>query len=406
MTPTEAGAGREYGEHTRAVHTPHPPTPEQTPLGLPVYRTAAFAFSTTQEYAEVLSGRQPGYAYSREGNPTSDAFAAAVAALEAYGVDGPVAGEPFASGMAATTSVLMALCRAGSHVIAPREVYGGTYSALKTLLGRFGVVAEFVDMRDVSAVRAALRPETMVVWAETLANPTMSVTDIAALAALTHEAGAALVVDSTFATPVVYRPLAHGADLVVHSATKYIGGHSDVMGGVVVGRPELVRQVHEVRAELGGSLSPDDAFLLHRGIATLPLRMARHCESALVVAGALSNHPLVETVRYPGLPAHPDHMLAATMFDPGRYGGVVTIVVGGGRDGAAAVCDAARLAAVASSLGGTHSKLSPVAVTTHRQLDDKALALAGIDPGTIRISVGLEDPPDLLADLDQALARG
>jgi cystathionine beta-lyase/cystathionine gamma-synthase len=395
---------QDWGEQTRAVHPPISPPPAQRPLGLPVYRTAAFAFADSAEYADVLSGRRPGHSYGREGNPTAEAFALAAAALEGYGVDGEVRGEAFASGMAATSTVLMALGRSGTHVLAPRQIYGGTYGVLTALLGRFGVVADFVDCRDLDAVGAALRPETALLWAETLANPTTTVADLPALAGLAHAAGVPLVVDSTFASPAVCRPLTHGADLVVHSATKYIGGHSDVLGGVVIGREELVEQVHRTRSALGGSLSPDDAFLLHRGLATLPLRMARHCASAWQLARALDADPTVRAVHYPGLPGTADRALADALFEPGRYGGTLAVVVPGGRAGAAAVCDAARLASVASSLGGTHTKLSPVASTTHRQLDEETLAAAGIDSGTIRISVGLEDPADLVADLTAALA--
>lgn len=395
-----------WGEATRAVHTPPGRYPAQQPLGLPVFRTAAFAFDSTAEYAELLAGERAGYAYSRVSNPTTDAFATAVAALEtpAGSADAAnIVGEPCASGMAAVASTLFALCGPGRHVIAPREIYGGTYGILTSMLARFGVRTDFVPMRDLSAVRAALRPETCLIWAETLANPTMAVADLPGLAALAHDAGVPLAVDSTFASPAMCRPLEHGADLVVHSATKYIGGHSDVTGGVVVGRRSRVAGVHAARVQLGGSLSPDDAFLLHRGLATLPLRVARQCASAGQLAGALAADPRVRRVHYPGLPDHPDHELAGRVLDPGRFGAVLSIVVPGGRAGAAAVSDAARLAVLATSLGGTHTKLSPVAVTTHSQLDDAALAAADIDPGTIRISVGLEDSHDLLVDLDRAL---
>lgn len=396
----------DWGEFTRAVHTPTPRGPQQRPLGLPVYRTAAFAFGDSAEYADVLRGARPGYSYGREGNPTSVAFAAAAAALEGYGVEGDVTGAAFASGMAATISTLMTLGGAGAHVVAPRQIYGGTYGALTQLLARFGVCAEFVDIRDLDALRRAIRPQTALVWAETIANPTLAVADLPALAGIAHAAGVPLVVDSTFATPAVCRPLAHGADLVVHSASKYLGGHSDVLGGLVLGAPELVGRIAATRSVLGGSLSPDDAFLLHRGLATLPLRMAQHCAAARLVAEALAGTEGVRTVHYPGLTCSPDHALAARLFTSGRFGGMLSIEVPGGRDGSAAVCDAARLGEVASSLGGTHTVLSPVATTTHRQLDDATLSAAGIDPGTIRISVGLEDPADLIADLTAALAIG
>jgi cystathionine beta-lyase/cystathionine gamma-synthase len=377
--------------------------PAERPLGLPVYRTSTFEFASAHDYAEVLGDRAPGYVYSRIDNPTADAFAAAVASLEGVAVEGEVVGQPFASGMAAISTVLMTLCDAGAHVVAPYELYGGTFSLLSNVLSRFGVETTWVDMADLDAVRAAVRPSTAVVYAETLANPTMSVADLPALAEIAHDAGVPLVVDSTFASPVVCRPLEHGADLVVHSATKYLGGHSDATGGVVVGRPDLVGRVRQARKDLGGSLSPDEAFLLHRGLATLGLRVAQQCASALALAVALEGHPGVSRVYYPGLASHRDHELAGRLFHPGRYGAVVTVAPVGGRDAGMAFCDALRLAKVATSLGGAHTIVSHVASTTHRQLDDAALAAAGIEPAAVRVSVGLEDADDLIADLTAAL---
>jgi O-acetylhomoserine/O-acetylserine sulfhydrylase-like pyridoxal-dependent enzyme len=392
-----------YGENTRAVHTPAPPVPEQTPIGLPVYRSASWSFGSSAEYADVLGGQQPGYSYSRVDNPTTDAFAQAVAALEGANLETTVAGQPFASGMAAISTVLMTLTHSGAHVVAPNEVYGGTYGLLTTVLNRFGVTTTFVDTTDLDAVRAALRPETTVLWGETLANPTMTVADLPSLAALAHEAGAAFVVDSTFASPAVCRPLEHGADVVVQSATKYLGGHSDATGGVAVGAPELMARVRHDRIDLGGILSPDEAFLLHRGLATLPLRVARQCSSALAVATALLDHPRVQRVDHPGLPGHRDHDLAVKLFDEGRYGAVVTITPDGDRAAGYALCDRLRLVSRATSLGGTHSMVSHAASTTHRQFDDAALAAAGIGPATVRISIGLEEPEDIVADVVQAL---
>jgi cystathionine beta-lyase/cystathionine gamma-synthase len=392
-----------YGESTRALHTPAPPVPDQVPVGLPVYRTASWAFDTAQEYADVLAGDVAGYAYSRVANPTADAFAQGVAALEGANLDRPVAAEPFASGMAAISTVLMALTHAGAHVVAPAEVYGGTYGLLATVLSRFGVETTFVDMTDLDAVRAAVRPETTVLWGETLANPTMTVADLPALSAIARAAGATFAVDSTFASPAVCRPLEHGVDVVVHSATKYLGGHSDVTGGVAVASPELMARIRHDRIDLGGALAPDEAFLLHRGLSTLPLRVARQCATALAVATALAEHPRVRRVDYPGLPTHRDHDLATKLFDEGRYGAVVTITPDGDRAAGLALCDRLQLVARATSLGGTHSLSSHAATTTHRQLDDAALAAAGIGPATVRISIGLEDPEDLVADLVQAL---
>lgn len=351
----------------------------------------------------MLSGEQAGYAYSRVDNPTADAFAQGVAALESVNLDWAVAAQPFASGMAAISSTLLALTASGSHVVAPREVYGGTYGLLTNVLSRFGVSTTFVDGTDLDAVRAAVRPETTVLWGETLANPTMTVADLPALAEVAREAGVAFVVDSTFASPAVCRPLEHGVDVVVHSATKYIGGHGDVTGGVAVGRPELMSRIRSARVDLGGSLAPDEAYLLHRGLATLPLRMARQCSTALTVATALVDHPKVQRVDHPGLPGHRDHGLAVKLFDRDRYGAVFTITPLGGRADGLALCDRLRLVRTATSLGGTHSKVSHAASTTHRQFDDAALAAASIGAASVRVSVGLEDPEDLVADLVQAL---
>jgi cystathionine beta-lyase/cystathionine gamma-synthase len=318
-----------------------------------------------------------------------------------------VAAQPFASGMAAISTVFLALCDGGSHVVAPAAVYGGTFGVLEHVLARFGVQTTYVDVTDADAVRAAVRPQTSLVWAETIANPTTSVADLSGIAAVCRAAGVPLVVDNTFASPAVCRPLLWGASLVVHSATKYLGGHSDVTGGAVVGDVDLVARVRRARVDLGGSLSPDDAFLLHRGLATLPVRMARHCSTALAVAEALADHPAVERVDYPGLTSHPQHALATKLFVTGpeghRYGGIVTITPRGGRAAGMRLCDGLRLARVATSLGGVHSLVSHVASTTHRQLDDAALATAGIGAAAVRLSVGLEDAEDLVADVVQAL---
>jgi cystathionine beta-lyase/cystathionine gamma-synthase len=394
------------GENTRAVHLPPAPVPRQEPLGTPVWRSATYAFPTSQEYADVLGERMPGYTYSRIDNPTSDGFAAAVAALEGARVGG-VTGEAFASGMAAITGVLLAYTHAGAHVVAPAAAYGGTYGLMSQLLSRFGVATDFVDMTDPAQVRAAIRPETRLVWAETLANPTMAVADLPALAEAAHEAGALLVVDSTFATPVVCRPLEHGADLVVHSATKYIGGHSDATGGVVVGRPGVIAPVRAVRLHTGGSLAPDEAFLLRRGLETLPLRVRRQCDTAALLAAAAARHPAVARVDYPGLPGHPGRETARRLFDSGpegtRFGAIVTITPHGGAAAGMALADGLRLAKVATSLGGTHTLAGHIASTTHRQMDERALAAAGIGPAAVRFSVGLEDADDLINDVNNAL---
>jgi cystathionine beta-lyase/cystathionine gamma-synthase len=400
-------AGSQYGENTRAVHSPRPDLDGVRTLGVPTYRASAFEFDSTQDYADVLGDRRAGYSYSRIDNPTADAFAMGLASLEAQGLDRPVAAQVFASGMAAISTVFLSLCRAGSHVVAPAALYGGTYSLLHNVLGRFGVETTSVDMTDVDAARDAIRDTTTVVWAETIANPTTAVTDIAGLAAICRDADVALCVDSTFAPAPVCRPLRWGAHLVVHSATKYLGGHSDVTGGGVVGEVPLVQRIRAARIDLGGSLAPDEAFLLHRGLATLPLRVARHCATALAVAEGLAGHPAIEHIGYPGLPDHPQHAVAGKLFESGpegtRYGGILSITPRGGRDAGYQLADGLTIGRVATSLGGVHTLVSHVASTTHRQLDDAALLAAGIAPATVRLSVGLEDADDLIADISAAL---
>ncbi len=350
----------------------------------------------------MLGGQRPGYSYSRIDNPTAAAFAAAIAALEAPG-RADVGAEPFASGMAAISATLLGHLVAGDEVIAPADCYGGTWALLTRWLPRWGIHPVLIDITDVDAVRAALTPRTQMIYAETIANPTLSVPDLPALADLARGANSRLVVDSTFATPVICRPLEYGADLVVHSATKFFGGHADATGGVVIGRRESLEPIREARIDLGGCLAPDEAFLLHRGLATLELRVRRQCASASVLAEKLAGHPAVHRVRYPGLPAHPQHGSAARLFREGLFGSLITVDVHGGRTGGMAFCDALRAVRIASSLGSVHSKVSHAASTTHRQLDDTALAAAGIAPGQVRLSIGVEDPEELLTDLRQAL---
>ena len=275
------------------------------------------------------------------------------------------------------------------------------------MAGRFGVETEFVDVTDLDAVRAAMRPTTRILYAETIANPTTAVANLPALADIAHETGALLVVDSTLAPPVVCRPLECGADLVLHSATKYLGGHSDVTGGVVTGRADLISQVRQVRVDTGGSLAPDDAFVLRRGLETLPVRVRRQCSTAMLFAATVSRHPCVRSVDYPGLPQHPGHTVARRLFDAGpegvRFGAIVTVTPHGGRATGMAFADRLQIAQIATSLGGTHTKVSHAASTTHRQLDSRALHSAGIDPGAVRFSIGLEDAEDLISDAYVAL---
>lgn len=365
-------------------------------------RSAAFAFDSAHDYAEVLGGRAGGFSYSRIDNPTSAAFAAAVAALEAP--QGPrVGAEPFASGMAAISTTLLGHLAEGDEVISPVNCYGGTWSLFTRWLPRWGVRPVLLDITDVAAVRAAITPRTRMIYAETIGNPTLSVPDLPVLAGLAHRAVALLVVDSTIAPPPLCRPLEHGADLVLHSATKFLGGHADATGGVATGRPEHLEPVRAARIDLGGCLAPDEAFLLHRGLATLDLRVDRQCANAAELVRRLAGHPAVVRLSYPGLVSHPQHATARRLFRAGRFGSLVTLDVRGGRAGAMAFCDALRLVRVATSLGSVHSKVSHAASTTHRQLDDTALDAAGIGPGQVRLSVGVEDAGELFTDIRQAL---
>src|ERR1700722_1378915 len=407
MDSDMASETRRLGENTRAVHLLPAPVPAQRPLGTPVYRTAAFAFDSSAQYAAVLGDIEPGSSYSRIDNPTVDAFAIAVAALEGGNLPEPVVAQAFASGMAAVSGVFWTFAAAGTHVVAASAMYGGSHSFLRNVASRFGVKTDFVDMTDPAKVRAAMREETAIVYAETLANPTTAIADLPALADLAHQAGALLVVASPMAPPVICRPLEHGADLVLHSATKYFGGHCDSTGGVVTGRPVLISQIRRVRVDTGAALSPDEAFLLRRGLETLPVRVRRQCATAMVFAATLAKHPAVSSVDYPGLPGHPGRDVAKRLFDAGpegtRFGAMVNVTVRGGRDAGMEFGDRLRVAQVATSLGGTHTVVSHAASITHRQLDEAALASAGIDPGAVRFSIGLEDSEDLISDAFTAL---
>lgn len=368
-----------------------------------MWRGSAWSLGDHAEHAGPCDGKGPDSGRGRADNPTTAAFAAAVASLEGAAAPEDVGGQAFASGMAAITAVLMTFLRAGAHVLAPTPMYGGTYSLITNVLSRFGVSASFTDYGDLDRVNAGLRANTKIIYAETLSNPAMSVADIRGLYRIARRTEALLVVDSTFATPVVCRPLEHGADLVVHSATGYLGGHDDCVGGVVVGRPDLIARLGEVRLDTGGALSPDEAFLLRRSLATLPLRMRRMCSTAMVFAAAVAKHPAVRRVDYPGLPGHPGHHLARRLFDSGpegtRYGACVTVTPHGGYDAGVTLAGGLRLASVAPSVGGTRTKVTHVASAGHPQLN----AGSGVEAAAVRFSIGLEDAEDLIMDVTAAL---
>jgi cystathionine gamma-synthase/O-acetylhomoserine (thiol)-lyase len=377
---------------------------EQDALVPPVMHASTYVVDSAQELADLLDGSRAGYSYARIDNPTADAFAAAVAAAEKP-ADTDVAAQAFASGMAAISTTLLALLNPGDHVVAAASCYGGTYQLLRGTLARFGVETTFADQTDPAAIAHAATERTKVIWAESFANPTMLMADIPALARTARERGALLAVDSTFASPAMLRPLEWGADLLVHSATKYLGGHSDATGGVAVGTPELMSRIRAARVELGPVLAPDEAYLLHRGLATLDVRVARQCATASSLAAALADHPALARVDHPSLAGHPSHEVALRLCDKDRYGAVLALSPKGGRAEGMAFCDALRTIPQATSLGGTHTTASHAASSSHRQFDDAALAAAGLLPSLVRVSVGVEDPPALLADITQALER-
>ena len=338
-----------------------------------------------------------GYVYTRWANPTIDAFAAAVADLE-----GSESAEALATGMAAISCVFLTLCRTGDRVVSARQLYGGTHALLHDLLPRYGIETQTFNVDDFEGIEGAL-PGAKVLYCETIGNPRAVAADIPRLAELADAAGVDLVVDNTFASPLLCRPLEHGARVSVHSATKFIGGHYDLMGGVVCADEAFLRELREVTQELGPTLSPFNAWLGLRGLATLHLRVERSSANALAVARALERHPDIAAVSYPALDGDPSYPLAQKLFG-GRGGGVIGFDIRGGRERAARFQEALRLVTPAASLGGTHSLIVHAASVTHTQLDASQLEAAGISEGFCRLSVGIEDPDDVIADLEQALS--
>ena len=389
------------GFSTRAIKAAsRAPRLEQTPTSVPIYQTATFAASDADELGLVLGDPRAGYAYSRVSNPTTTALADAYAELA-----GGEAGIALASGMGAIHAALASMLRAGDRVVAPVAVYGSTRTLLQDTFGGFGVKVDFVDTRDLDAVAAALAlAPTRVLYAETIANPTTHLADHAALADLAHRHDARYVVDNTFASPYVCRPLELGADLVVESATKFLGGHSDLIAGVVAGPRELIAGVARVQIDTGATLGPFEAFLVLRGILTLAVRAERHARTAATLARWLERQEAVRSVLYPGLPSHPQHAVAARQVRSGIAGGMLAFEVEGGRVAGRAVIDALELPELTASLGSVHTMVVHPPSTSHRQWSEAELLDAGITPGLLRVSVGLEDVEDLQEDLGAALA--
>lgn len=389
---------RQRGFATRAIHAATTPPPvEQTPNAVPIYQSVTFSARDAAELGDLLGEDSRGYAYSRLRNPTSDALGSAIAELE-----GAEDGVAFASGMAAIHAAVTSLLRAGDHLVCTRAVYGSTYMLFTTVLRRFGVEVTFVDPTDLEAVEQAFTERTRLLYLETISNPTIVVADLAALVALAHARGVPVFVDNTFASPAVCRPIELGTDLVVESCTKWIGGHSDVLAGAVSGSRAAVARVRQVQVETGGGAAPFSAFLVLRGIATLALRMERHSSNALALARDLAAHEAVSAVFYPGLPDHPQASVAQRQL---RSGGGMLAFEMPTRVAAAAVLDALELAPMTASLGSVFTIAIHPPSTSHRQLDAEGLRAAGIPEGLVRVSVGLEDLEDIVADFAGALGR-
>jgi cystathionine gamma-synthase len=376
------------GFESRAIHAGYEPDPTTGAVIPPIFATSTYK-------QDGVGGLRGGYEYSRSGNPTRTALEECIAALE----EGSH-GFAFASGLAAEDTLLRSLCRPGDHVVIPDDAYGGTYRLFDKVEQHWGLSYSPAQVASADAVTSAIRPgETKVVWVETPTNPLLNIADIAALADVAHQAGALLVVDNTFASPYLQQPLSLGADVVVHSTTKYCGGHSDVVGGaVVVGDGDLADSIRFHQNAIGGVAGPFDSWLVLRGLRTLALRMERHCDNAEAVVQFLSSHPAVAEVIYPGLSSHPGHEVAARQMK--RYGGIVSFRVAAGEQKALDVCDATELWTLGESLGGVESLIEHPGRMTHASVAGTDLE---VPPDLIRLSVGIETAEDLIADLDRAL---
>jgi cystathionine gamma-lyase len=374
---------------TRAIHAGQSPDPSTGAIMTPIYQTST--------YVQSSPGKHQGFEYSRSQNPTRFAWERCVADLE-----GGVAGFAFASGMA-TTATVLELIDSGSHVIAMDDLYGGSYRLFERVRRRSaGLDFSFIDLNDSAALKAALKPNTRMIWAETPTNPMLKLVDLARIAKFAKKHDLLLVVDNTFCSPMVQRPLEFGADIVVHSATKYLNGHSDMVGGIaVVSTPELAERMAFLQNSVGAIAGPFDAFLALRGIKTLALRMQAHCANALELAQWLDKHPAVDRVIYPGLKTHPQHALARRQMH--GFGGIVTIEVKGGLKKARRMLERCHLFALAESLGGVESLIEHPAIMTHASVPAANRKRLGISDGLIRLSVGVEDVVDLRDELERAL---
>ena len=383
---------------TLAVHAGEAPCAATGALDTPIYQSTTFVSASSDEMAAVYGEQKFGYMYTRYGNPTLRGLEQKVAALE-----GGEAALAFSSGMAAISSSILGYIQVGDHVVAARSLYGAAYNFLNKKLPRLGASTTFVQSTLVEDFEKALRPTTRLIYFETPSNPVLEILDIAALARLARSRGIPSMIDNTFASPALQQPLALGVTVVVHSATKYLCGHGDAMGGMVIGPKEYIHELsHEILRDFGGVMSPFNAWLILRGLRTLHVRMPAHCSNAQRVAEFLDQHHAVEHVNYPGLPKHPGHELAKKQMK--AFGAMISFEVKGGYEGGKKVMDRVKIFARAASLGDTRSLIVHPASTSHRAVPYEQRLAVGITDGLVRLSVGLEAVEDLIADLDQALA--
>ena len=383
------------GDATLAVHAGENHFRSGEPVGTPIARTANFTFANTEEMKQWAEGNSSVYIYTRYGNPTLAIAEQKLAALE-----GGEAAVVTASGSAAISGALLGILRAGDELIATRQLYGGSYRLMRDVFPRYGICVRHVEC-DLAGIERLVSPRTKALYVESPTNPTLRLVDLARAAAFAREWGLISIIDNTFASPILQKPLAAGFDIVVHSATKYLAGHSDVVAGAAVGSKAQIEKVRNCVIQLGGSMDPEAAFLLIRGLKTLGIRITRQCQNAMIVAKYLAGHPKVARVHYPGLPSHPDYRLAKRQMRD--FGAMMAFDLKGGLSAARRFCDRVQVFLLAASLGGVESLVILPIYTSHYNLSPKELSEAGVGPGTVRVSVGLEDPQDLIEDLRQAL---
>ncbi|MHA7127701.1 cystathionine gamma-synthase [Janibacter indicus] len=382
-----ADAHATQGFATRAIHAGYEPDPLTGAVNVPIYASSTFA-------QDGVGGMRGGFEYARTGNPTRQALEANAASIESG-----TFGRAFASGMAATDAILRASLRPGDHLVIPDDAYGGTFRLIDKVFSQWGIEHTPAPVGDVDAIRAAMRPTTKLVWLETPTNPLLNIGDIEAVAEVAHAGGARLVVDNTFASPYLQQPLTRGADVVLHSSTKYLGGHSDVVGGLLVTADEQIdADVAFLQNGSGGVPGPFDAYLTMRGIKTLGVRMDRHCDNAEAVVDLLAGRSEISSILYPGLPEHPGHEVAGRQMS--RFGGMISVRMAGGREAAQQLCARTEIFTLAESLGGIESLIEHPGAMTHAST---AGSMLEVPDDLVRLSVGIEDVSDLLADLEQAL---